>query len=234
MGNIFLTLATEVQEEFNTTLKEEAFPTEPLTICHTTSTELLEDTELRVELLIIEGTMLMKLLTQLIDIILGDEAALLTRLIDGTEEDEGLIIPAHTAEDSFELDELLIPIEELDEEKFIRMEALEDFILLILMDVITDEGWLSPFIFDLEDSTLVGTQDAGWYGQTRMLDQSGHGPSLGNGAGFWNVQGRYGRLRPIWDVDGLLVMDDGMLLSTRDAGWYGRLRMLDQCGRGPR
>ena len=68
----------------------------------------------------------MKLLTELMELL--------------TEEDEGLIIPAHTAEDSLELDELLIPIEELDEEKFIRLEALEDFILFILMDVLTDDG----------------------------------------------------------------------------------------------
>ena len=54
-------------KDFITLFKDEAYPTEPPSICHFTSRELLDDSELLIELLIIDCTLITKLPTDLSD-----------------------------------------------------------------------------------------------------------------------------------------------------------------------
>ena len=95
------------------------------------------------ELIIFEGTLRIEHLTALMDMLLWG----------GTEEEE-LIVPTHTTEESLEIEKLLIPIQELEEELLIRItQDLEHFSTFLLMDVITDDGQLGTLTLGMKDST---------------------------------------------------------------------------------
>ena len=143
-----MTLKVEIIEQLPTASIERGDTAErsgtpsPLIVCRTTITNLLKDAELLMELTIIESTPLMKLVADLVDTRLGISM-----------EKEDLIIRTETAEDGLEFEELLIPFEKLGEELLISTEDLEDFFMLLLTYVITDNGGVGTLTLLMEDST---------------------------------------------------------------------------------